>query len=110
MQHTKNFFSIKIETFIEKKFDFCNTFAQNIHCGYTGNVCFGSKIRKLGIPFALLHTQFFYIKVGFKGVYMSQTCIPDVVIAATKERSKLMSHSSINDCHCYTYDKIHTSL
>ena len=46
-------------------------FAQNIDCGYTlepphltstHNLCFGAKIRKLGIP---LHTPFCYIKVGF---------------------------------------------
>ena len=36
---------------------------------------FGSKIRKLGIP---LQTSVFYIKVGFSGVYISQTCFPDV--------------------------------
>ena len=52
-----------------------NILAQNIHCGYTleppcqsaltsiHNVCFGSKIRKIGIP---LQTSVFYIKVGFK--------------------------------------------
>ena len=33
---------------------------------------FEAKIRKIGIP------QFCYIKVGFKGVYMSRTCFPDV--------------------------------
>ena len=33
----------------------------------TYNVCFGSKIRKLGIPQQT--PDFFYIIVGFKGVY-----------------------------------------
>ena len=42
----------------------------------THNVCFESKIRKLGIP---LQTPFFYIKVGFKGVSMSRTCFADDV-------------------------------
>ena len=44
----------------------------------THNLCFGAKIRKIGIP---LHTpQFFYIKVGFKGVYFSWTCFPDGIL------------------------------
>ena len=61
MQYSEIFFRSKIENFIEKKEDI---FAQNMHCGYTlesprrggsneltstHNVCFGSKIRKLGI-------------------------------------------------------------
>ena len=43
----------------------------------THNVWFELKIRKLGIP---LQTPvlFFYIEVGFKGVYISRTCFPDV--------------------------------
>ena len=40
----------------------------------THNVCFGPKLRKLGIP---CKPQFFYIKVGFKGVYISRTRFPD---------------------------------
>ena len=37
----------------------------------THNLCFGAKIRKIGI------TQFCCIKVGYEGVYISQTCFPD---------------------------------
>ena len=37
----------------------------------THDLCFGAKI---GIP---LHTQFSYIKVGFKGVYITRKCFPD---------------------------------
>ena len=33
----------------------------------THNLCFGAKIRKIGIP---LHTPVCYIKVGYKGVYI----------------------------------------
>ena len=40
------------------------------------NLCFGSEIRKIIIP---MHTQFFYIKVGLKGVYFSWTCFPNDV-------------------------------
>ena len=37
----------------------------------THNVCFGSKIKKIGIP------QFYYIKVGYKGVFIAWTCFHD---------------------------------
>ena len=40
----------------------------------THNLCFGAKIRKIGIP---LHTQFYYIKVGFKGIFIARICFPD---------------------------------
>ena len=41
----------------------------------THNLCFGAKIRKIGIP---LHTPVCYIKVGYKGVYITRACFPDV--------------------------------
>ena len=57
-------------------------FAQNIDCGNseavltsTINLCYGAKIRKIGIP---LHTPILLYKCGFNGVYMSWTCYPDV--------------------------------
>ena len=37
----------------------------------THNLCFGAKIRKIGIP------QFCYIKVGFKGVYITRAYFRD---------------------------------
>ena len=40
----------------------------------THKLCFGAKLRKLGIP---LHTIVLLYKVGFKGVYISQTCFLD---------------------------------
>ena len=40
----------------------------------THNLCFGAKIRKIGLP---LHAPVFYIKVGFMGVFIAQTCFPD---------------------------------
>ena len=43
----------------------------------THNLCFGAKIRKIGIPCI---PQFCYIKVGFKGVYISRTCFPDDIV------------------------------
>ena len=83
MQYTEIFSAVKIENFTRKKNDTCifNIFAQYIHCRYTleavltstHNVCFGSKIRKLGIP---LQTPL--INVGIKVVFIARTCFPDV--------------------------------
>ena len=55
-------------------------FAQNIDCGYTlltgtYNLCFGAKIRKIGIPCI---PQFCYIKVGYKWVYITRKFYPDI--------------------------------
>ena len=59
-------------------------FAQNSDCGYTleppvltstHNLCFRAKIRKNVYP---SKPQFYYIKVGCKGVYITQTCYHDV--------------------------------
>ena len=48
-----------------------NIFAQNIDCGYSP-LCFGAKIRKIDVS---LHTPvLLYKKVGFEGVYITQTC------------------------------------
>ena len=59
-----------------EKFDLFNIFAQNIDCGVPEAVltsshypCFGSKIRKIGIPLS---------KWGYEGKYISWTCFPDV--------------------------------
>ena len=49
----------------------------------THNLCFGTKIRKIDIP---LHTQVYYIKVGFKGVYISWTCFPEVMLQFSMNR------------------------
>ena len=37
-------------------------------------LCFGAKLRKVGIP---LYTPVFFIKVGFRGVFITRTCFPD---------------------------------
>ena len=51
---TELFLVIKINIFTGKISIFFNIFAQNVDCGYTlkppHNLCFGLKIRKLGIP------------------------------------------------------------
>ena len=82
------FLVVIIEKFHQKNFNIFLIFAQNIDCGYTlyknrlaeavltstHILCFGAKIRKIGIP---LQTLVYYIKVGFKGVYIARTCFPD---------------------------------
>ena len=42
----------------------------------THNLCFGAKIRKIGIP---LYTPVLLYKVGFKGVFIARTCYPDEI-------------------------------
>ena len=63
-----NFFRSKIDNFQRKIFDIFLIFAQNIDCGYTltstHNLCFGAKIRKIGIP---LHTPVLLYKSGVQG-------------------------------------------
>ena len=65
-------FVCKNEKFHWKIFDIFLIFAQNIDCGYTAeavltsthNLCFGAKIRKIGIP---LHTPVLLYKSGVQG-------------------------------------------
>ena len=60
-------------------------FAQNIDCGYTleppltstHDLCFGAKIRKNVYP---CKPQFYYIKVGCKGVFVTRTCFRDAAL------------------------------
>ena len=87
MQSTENYFVRKNENFHWKIFDIFLIFAQNIDCGYTlepprrggsneyPQSMFWSKNKKN--MYTPANPIFFYIKVGFKGVYISQTCFPD---------------------------------
>ena len=95
MQYTVIFLSCKKENFIGKKFDIFLIFAQNIYCGYTlepprrggsneyPQSMFWSKNKKN--RYTPENPIFFYIKVGYKGVYFLRTCFPDAsaVYAAT---------------------------
>ena len=58
----------KNENFQQKNFDIFLIFAQNIDCEAvltsTHNLCFGAKIRKIGIP---LHTPVLLYKSGVQG-------------------------------------------
>ena len=44
----------------------------------THNLCFGAKKKKNRYTPVQCIPQFFYIKAGFKGVYITRTCFPDV--------------------------------
>ena len=77
MQYAEIFLVVKTLKFHKKYFDIFLIFAQNIDCGYTlespqgglsgavlistHNLCFGAKIRKIGIP---LHTPVLLYKSG----------------------------------------------
>ena len=41
----------------------------------THNLCFGPKIKNTSIP------QFYYMQVGFKGVFVAWTCFPDALLS-----------------------------
>ena len=76
---------------MEKPGIFFFFFVQNIDCVYTvltstHNLCFGTKIRKN--RHILANPSFYCIKVGFKGVYFSWTCFPDVFLVVALERRK----------------------
>ena len=63
MQYTENFLVVKNEKFHRKNFDIFLIFAQNIEAVLTSthNLCFGAKIRKIGLP---LHTPVLLYKSG----------------------------------------------
>ena len=67
IQYTAIFTVVKNENFQWKFFDIFLIFAQNIDCGCTlepphHNLCFGAKIRKIGLP---PHTPVLLYKSGF---------------------------------------------
>ena len=80
MQYTAIFHGCKNVHFQMKIFNMFFLF-QNIDCGYseavlasTQNLCFGAKIRNKVYP---CEPQFYYIKVGCKGVFVTRTCFRD---------------------------------
>ena len=87
MQYIEIFFTYKNLKFHQKNFDIFLIFAQNIDCGYMlepprrggsneyPQSMFWSKNKKN--RYTPDYPQFFYIKVGFKGVHIAQTCFPD---------------------------------
>ena len=83
MQYAAIFEGCKNGNFQMKNCDIFLIFAQNIDCRYTfvltstHKLCFRAKIR--GKNAYLCKPQFYYIKVGCKGVYITRTCYPDAL-------------------------------
>ena len=87
MQYTAIFQGCKNVHFQMKNYNIFLIFAQIIDCGYplerlseavltsTHNLCFGAKIRKNVYP---CKPQFYYIKVGCKGAFVTRTSFRDV--------------------------------
>ena len=73
VQYTAIFHGYKNDNFQMKNCDIFLIIAQNIDCGIH-NLCFGAKIRKNVYP---CKPQFYYIKVGCKGVFVTRTCFRD---------------------------------
>ena len=86
MHYAETFKGCKNDHFYMKFFDIFLIFAKNIDCWYTleppheavltstHNLCFRAKIRKNEYP---CKPQFYYLKVGCKGVYIIRTCKHD---------------------------------
>ena len=76
IQYTAIFHGCKNDNFQMKNCVFFLIFAQNIDRGYssTHDLCFRAKIRKNEYP---CKPQFYYIKVGCKGVFITRTCYHD---------------------------------
>ena len=82
---SENFFSSCKLKLHHNNLDIFLIFAQNIDCGvyveavptstHNLHVCFGAKIRKIGIP---LRTPVLLYESGYKGVFITRTCFPDV--------------------------------
>ena len=94
MQYTVIFHGCNNDYFQVKKYDIFLNFAQNIDRGYTleavltstHDLCFRAKIRKNVYP---CKPQFYYIKVGCKGVYHTWTCYHDVLQASSIYSNKI---------------------
>ena len=93
MQYTEIFSAVKsekIQLIFFFFFKFFPIFAQNIDCGYKlepprrggsneyPQSMFWSKHKKN--RYTPANPSFFYVKVGFKGVFIARTCFPDVYI------------------------------
>ena len=87
VQYTAIFHGCKNDNFQIIIFDIFLIFAQNIDCGYTleppqrggsneypQSMFWSKKREKYVYP---SKPQFFYIKVGYKGVFITRTCYPD---------------------------------
>ena len=76
MQYTAIFHGCENVYFQMTIFNIFLIFAPEAVLTCTHNQCFGAKIRKIVYPF---QPQFYYIKVGCKGVFVTRTCFRDVL-------------------------------
>ena len=75
----REFFQLKKVKIHWKNFDIFLIFAQNIDCGYTlepPTIYVLEQKKKEKQVYSCI-PQFYYIKVGFKGVYFTRTCFHD---------------------------------
>ena len=112
----QRFLALKIENFQLKNFDIFLIFAKNIHCGYTlepprrggsneyPQCMFWIKNNKIRYTPAN-PSFFFYIKVGYKGVYIAWTCFlmraPSNDIAVGKQGRDAPFAIFISGTHCH---------
>ena len=107
----RDFLALKIENCQLKIFDVFLIFAQNIDCGHRleaprrggSNECpqstcmFWRKIRNTGTHPCI--PQFYYIKVGYKIVFISRTCFPDVKLLRPVQGGHIHMHRGTRDSH-----------
>ena len=75
MQYTEILKVVKVNFCSRILFYIFLIFSLNIACG-THKLCFGAKNQETN-RYTPAYPSFFYIKVGFKGVYISRTCFSD---------------------------------
>ena len=110
---------VKNENFHWKKFDMFLIFAQNIDCGFTlesprqggsneyPQSIFWSKNKK--DRYTPAYPSFFYIKVGFRGVYFTWTCFRDGIdpnVRTTEEPYVRVCLSIQRNCSYYRSSRI----
>ena len=84
-----------MKNFSRKSLIFFLTFAQNIDCGYTlesprrgsSNEFIQSMFWSKNKENRYTRNRFFYKKVGFKCVYFSLSCSPDIILNITRKAS-----------------------
>ena len=59
-------------------------------------LCLGFYFFVLSPPYVCYH-----IKVGFKGVYMTRTCIRDVIHASVKDRKHFIQVKRVSSCFAF---------
>ena len=97
--------SSRVHAMLIRKTCPCNVYPLKPHFVCIHNLCFGSKIRKIGIP---LHTFFFIKKRGVYGVYVSRTCFHDALCFCQYYLDVTTSQNlSISDCHHHSNYYVH---